>query len=383
MISCPKCSHQQENQKECEACGLLFHKFENVQKNKLEKEQITKQISLKPKRKISLIKFVPPLILVILTASTTYYFASRTSNRNTANTVNIATSPVVTIPSNDPVDSPKPRIEANKPHQDSIKGTEANKVYSIKNAEKGTVAIVTPVSQGSGFFINENQIITNKHVVTSDLSQSGKIRERIEDIRTKIALEKGEIRELRQKLPLIKEGPTRQHVVLIIQEKEKGLPKAQQFLEAEVIKLEKMQKQIFATDIKVVMSDGSESIAQKLELSSNKDLAIVTINPATKPEVLKFPPKNSMLHQGDKVYAIGNPRGFHNTMTSGICSGYQQNQVTKEIWLQTDAAVNPGNSGGPLVDERGFVYGVNTLKYGDGLGFAIPIQTVIEEFSLN
>jgi len=73
----------------------------------------------------------------------------------------------------------------------------------------------------------------------------------------------------------------------------------------------------------------------------------------------------------------------HNTMTSGICSGYQQNQGTKEIWLQTDAAVNPGNSGGPLVDERGFVYGVNTLKYGDGLGFAIPIQTVIEEFSLN
>ena len=74
-----------------------------------------------------------------------------------------------------------------------------------------------------------------------------------------------------------------------------------------------MQKEIFANDIKVVMFDGSESVAQRLELSANKDLAILTISPATKPESLKFPPKNSLLRQGDKVYAIGNPKGFHNT----------------------------------------------------------------------
>ena len=383
MISCPKCSHQQENQKECEACGLLFHKFERVQKSKLEKEQITEQISLEPKRKISFLKFASPLILVILTASITYYFTSGTNKRISVDTVNIPTSPVVVVPANSPVDSPKPQSVADRPPQNLISRTEVTNGYSIRNAEKGTVAIVTPVSQGSGFFINENQIITNKHVVKSDQSKLSEIRERVENIRIKMALEHGEIKELRQQLPLIREGATRQHVILVIQEKEQGLTKAQQILEAEVMKFEKMQKEIFANDIKVVMFDGSESVAQRLELSSNKDLAILTISPATTPDHLKFPPKNSLLRQGDKVYAIGNQKGFHNTMTSGICSGYQQNQGTKEIWLQTDAAINPGNSGGPLVDERGFVYGVNTLKYGDGLGFAIPIQTVIEEFSLN
>jgi S1-C subfamily serine protease len=52
--------------------------------------------------------------------------------------------------------------------------------------------------------------------------------------------------------------------------------------------------------------------------------------------------------------------------------------------LQTDAPINPGNSGGPLIDERGLVHGVNTMIIRDtqGIGFAIPIQTVMEEFSI-
>ena len=55
------------------------------------------------------------------------------------------------------------------------------------------------------------------------------------------------------------------------------------------------------------------------------------------------------------------------------------------MYIQTDTPINPGNSGGPLIDERGLVIGVNTIKLtqSEGLGFAIPIQTVFEEFSLS
>jgi S1-C subfamily serine protease len=87
--------------------------------------------------------------------------------------------------------------------------------------------------------------------------------------------------------------------------------------------------------------------------------------------------------QGQVVYAIGSPMGLNNTVTSGIFSAYRKKVGTDEIYLQTDAAINPGNSGGPLVDARGDVLGVNTmiLSNTEGIGLAIPIEVVLEEFS--
>ncbi|BCL61343.1 hypothetical protein DGMP_20360 [Desulfomarina profundi] len=74
--------------------------------------------------------------------------------------------------------------------------------------------------------------------------------------------------------------------------------------------------------------------------------------------------------------------GLRHTVTSGVFSGYRKRK-DGQIFLQTDAAINPGNSGGPLIDENGFVYGVNTmiLRGTEGIGFAIPIEKVYEEFS--
>ncbi len=84
---------------------------------------------------------------------------------------------------------------------------------------------------------------------------------------------------------------------------------------------------------------------------------------------------------GSIVWAIGSPYGFQQTVTSGILSGKDRPgdpQHTKQSLLQTDAAVNPGNSGGPLVDALGRVIGINTSIFGEtfqGISFAVPSAT--------
>jgi serine protease Do len=77
---------------------------------------------------------------------------------------------------------------------------------------------------------------------------------------------------------------------------------------------------------------------------------------------------------GEKVIAIGNPLGLQFSVTEGIVSGIHRTGINnRDIYIQTDASLNPGNSGGPLINKRGNVIGINNFKVGDGesLGFAL------------
>lgn len=98
------------------------------------------------------------------------------------------------------------------------------------------------------------------------------------------------------------------------------------------------------------------------------------------------PAVSSRLRVGQTVYAIGNPFGLDQTLTSGLVSGVGREvkgihgKVIRGV-IQTDAAINPGNSGGPLLDAYGRLIGVNTMIYSSsgmfaGVGFAIPVDTV-------
>ncbi len=144
--------------------------------------------------------------------------------------------------------------------------------------------------------------------------------------------------------------------------------------------------------------------AQKIQVSfSGNDQINATVvgkDPSTDVAVLKIdtharaltplPLGNSdAVHVGDPVYAIGNPFGYARTLTSGIVSAVQRqitapNSLPIENAIQTDAAINHGNSGGPLIDAVGQVVGVtsqistgNTGQQGNlGIGFAVPINTV-------
>ncbi len=134
-----------------------------------------------------------------------------------------------------------------------------------------------------------------------------------------------------------------------------------------------------ADKILVLLPNDSKEYQAKLIGSDPKsDLAVIKIE-ASNLAFLKFA-DSSQIKVGDVVFAIGNPFGVGETVTSGIISALDKNGVginAYENYIQTDASINPGNSGGALVDSRGALVGVNTAilsKSGGnvGIGFAIP-----------
>jgi serine protease Do len=310
----------------------------------------------------------------MVTAALTYYFAAGRGKEEAVNSQLPAASGTAGE-GNAPAPGEAPG-NAN-PELAVIPGT------PIDYARNGTVSIEAPWGKGSGFFITGSAIVTNKHVVAPDRSQLNEIRRKVETGRKLIALEQEKIAELRSRLNSMEDGPSRRQLVIIVQEKERELARVLPIQEEAEARLRPMEKQGSQGDIKVILADGSELPVQSVQTSSGRDLALLTVFP-TKATVLRPAPANAVLHQGDRVYTIGNPVGLRNTVTSGVFSGYRQMEASKDLMLQTDAPINPGNSGGPLIDERGLVHGVNTMVIRDtqGIGFAIPIQTVMEEFSI-
>jgi S1-C subfamily serine protease len=118
------------------------------------------------------------------------------------------------------------------------------------------------------------------------------------------------------------------------------------------------------------------------------DLAVLKLLEKPKELYPVKPGSSSNLQVGQKAVAIGNPMGFDHTMTVGIISAVNREiagfgQVSLRRVIQTDAAINLGNSGGPLFDSSGKLIGVNTMIVSpsgssSGLGFAIPVDTVKE-----
>lgn len=133
-----------------------------------------------------------------------------------------------------------------------------------------------------------------------------------------------------------------------------------------------------ADEITVKLTDGREFKAKKLGADDQSDIALLKIDPD---ELTAMPLADSdELRVGDFVVAIGNPFGLNQTVTSGIVSALGRSGLNiggYENFIQTDAAINRGNSGGALVSLRGELVGINTAIFGPnggnvGIGFAIP-----------
>ena len=142
-----------------------------------------------------------------------------------------------------------------------------------------------------------------------------------------------------------------------------------------------------ASDIQLVFADGTESSAEIIATVPENDIAVLQ---AHSPPALIIPAtlgNPNAMHIGDEAYAVGNPFGLYGSMSAGVISGFDRslqptdNHEELKNLIQIDAAVNPGNSGGPLLNRYGHVVGIvvgivnpTEDEVFIGIGFAVPIN---------
>lgn len=141
-----------------------------------------------------------------------------------------------------------------------------------------------------------------------------------------------------------------------------------------------------ADKIKVILTDGRGVPAELIGSDPHTDLAVIRAASRETPSA-QFG-NSDLLRPGQLVIAIGNPLGLQNTVTAGVVSALGRSIRTEsgrliDNVIQTDVSLNPGNSGGPLVDSRGRIVGINTaiLRPAQGISLAIPINTASWVFS--
>jgi len=136
-----------------------------------------------------------------------------------------------------------------------------------------------------------------------------------------------------------------------------------------------------AAEIEAVTYEGMHFTAHPVGKDASTDLALVRIGASSLPAISLG--DSGKLRPGQVAIAIGSPLGFQRTVTAGVISALGRSMRSKsgrliEEVIQTDAALNPGNSGGPLVDSKGRLIGINTaiIQMAQGICFAIPVNTV-------
>ena len=141
-----------------------------------------------------------------------------------------------------------------------------------------------------------------------------------------------------------------------------------------------------ATEIEIIFADGSQSAAEIVSAEPEKDIAV--LHPKQPPELIApaILGNSGALRVGDEAFAVGNPLGLAASMSAGVISGFERSipledsEQRLEGLIQFDTAVNPGNSGGPLLNRQGQVVGIVTAlanpsdqNFFIGIGFAVPI----------
>lgn len=131
------------------------------------------------------------------------------------------------------------------------------------------------------------------------------------------------------------------------------------------------------SQISVLSYSGNEYKATVLGINESEDIAVLVVENGDFPYLAVA--DTSVMKTGDDIYAIGAPKGMAYTLTKGTVSA-KERIIQNNSYIQIDAAINEGNSGGPLLNDNGQVLGMNTLKMSDseGIGLAIPINRICD-----
>ncbi len=267
-----------------------------------------------------------------------------------------------------------------------------NKIEVARNA---TVSINRAAGSGSGFFISSHgYIVTNRHVIDSSaaIEQNGEVLARMKkdlDLRKNVIdLETRQLKENEAQLGQSRAGMTNTEYrkwQRYIEQTRESLRHREATYAERLAQYEARYDQYMAQRFEnlaqegyeVVLADQSRLQADKIAVSETLDLALLKVSGYKTPVIPKG--GRSRLAHGQPLFAIGNSLNMGHTVTSGVFSGYRSG------FIQTNAQINPGNSGGPLVNDGGQVIGVNTQKVVhqsvEGVGFAIPIEAVYQEFA--
>ena len=385
-MECPKCAHVQEDTVRCDACGLYFAKFQ--QQQALAATKAREALRLEPKSS----GFGLGTLALTALASAALMFhlmRGRASPATAASAPPAALAPRA-MPSVPTAGAGEFDAGSTGASAAPLSGLAAQLAVSsparnaIETARNATVFIKTGWGMGSGFIIDENcHVVTNRHVVETDgarvadsVTQDPEIQARLSSVQQQLQVAIANAQRARRALvgqpgTNVEQIELDNHIAAMQQQLEELSSRFGQTIRD---KVDTAGRNGFS----VTLVDGTEFDALHAEYAAHHDLALFQLPASHCPHIAATHSAN--LELGERLYTIGNPSGLTYSVTSGVFSG--RRGEGEQRLLQTDAPINPGNSGGPLITQGGQVVGINTLvlRGTQGIGFAIPIEAVYDEF---
>ncbi|MCI5167349.1 MAG: serine protease [Candidatus Electrothrix sp. GM3_4] len=256
-------------------------------------------------------------------------------------------------------------------------------LFTVDQPRPVIVSVKTPWGIGSGFFIRKNFIITSKQAVEPDLEKRAALQEQVQRNRKLLDFEEEKLISYRARLQRMGRGSSKDGLEILTLERERYLVDFNARQEKDELRLAKQKKTREHPAIQIILSDGSEQGASLVQMSQEYDLALLTSVSVQGSPFLDPPPPDSFLRLGDSFFVFGGSAKPEEVMITGIFSGYRRIGVQNQMFLQIDKKIPLDKSGGPVLDAAGYVRGVaiRTVRNGKGVGFAIPIERIFDEFS--